>query len=97
MMQFTVYDTISGKNILEHASEDDVIEKLEISKETFWRNIDNENYLCKGRYEIIAETKTYKGSIVMTIEEKTAFVDGWITACRRLADYAGIKVGWLME
>jgi len=96
-MQFTVYDTISGENILEHASEDDVIEKLEISKETFWRNIDNENYLCKGRYEIIMETKEYKGSIVMSTEQKCRFIEGWFAACKRLAEYAGLKVGWLEE
>ena len=96
-MKFLTIEAIKKHVRVLGSAEDDVIEKLEISKETFWRNIDNENYLCKGRYEIIAETKTYKGSIVMTIEEKAAFIDGWITACRRLADYAGIKVGWWMN
>lgn len=96
-MHFTIYDTISGEVLAEHASAEEAMSKVEATEEQFWRAVGNENYLFKGRYEIIAETKTYKGSIVMTIEEKTAFVDGWITACRRLADYAGKKVGWLME
>lgn len=95
MMLFTLYDTVSGDTILEHVPAEEVMAKLDMTEERFWKAQGNENYLYQGRYEIIMETKAYKGSIVMTIEEKAAFIDGWITACRRLADYAGIKVGWI--
>ena len=97
MMTFTLYDTISGEILAEHASAEGIMAQLGLTEEQFWRAVGNENYLYKSRYEIIMETKEYKGSIVMTIEEKATFIDGWIMACKRLAEYAGLKVGWLED
>ena len=96
-MHFTLYDTIKGTTLAEGATAEQIMERLGMTEEQFWRALSNENYLYKRRYEIVMETVELVKGVKLSTAEQARFADEWKAACMAVVKKIGAKVGWLEE